>query len=249
MDGDVATLERELRALKRSGANVLLLASSPDRAACDRLLGDDSKTRRRLVVATGGSGHGGHDERDDHRATPVLDPRRIGFVDVVGDETRSALSEPCLDRAGVPHPPAAVEPIGPAAASDRDRSTVEWYSRTAPDDGLWAIAHHVRVHLSRFDAEDPRPSEVRVCFDTLDALVERAEPLELLRFARVVAARVRASRAMGHFHLSSSVDDRLLTRLEPLFDATVETRVSDGRRLQRWTLHEADVRTNWLLLE
>ncbi|WP_101295647.1 DUF7504 family protein [Halegenticoccus soli] len=243
MDGDAAALERELRALKRRGAHILLLDGPAETAACDRLLGDEDRTRRHLFVSTSGCRVDRAGERTRDR-----DPRRFGFVDVGGGGTRSAVEPSSLDPGEVPRPPEPVEPIGPVAGA-RDRRAAEWYSRTAPTDGLPEIARHVHVHLSRFEAEAPSPGEIRVCFDSLDPYVEGVDPAYLRRFLRVVTARTRSASAMAHYHLSKTADDRVRETLPPLFDATVETRVAaDGPR-QRWTLREPGLRTNWLPLE
>ena len=241
MEGDVERLEAHLRSLKRHGANVLVLDNPSEASVCTQLLGSESVVRRRLLVRTHGA------ETVDRDA----DPRRFGLVDVPSGETRTALTDSST-REETPvsdgtHPVEPRTPHSPASGSSTGEP--DWYSRPPADASLPTLARHVHDHLTRFEAADPSPGEIRVCFDSLDAVFDDEPYTRLSRFLTVVTARIRAAHAIGHFHLSTSADSLVGTELEPLFDATVETRPSaDGAR-QRWTLHGPDIRTDWLRLD
>jgi hypothetical protein len=258
MKGDVRTLERRLHALKRRGANVLLVGSPAVDTACSRLLGSNGEDRRRLFVLGEGSTATPTERADQWNR----DPTKVGVVQVPSDGTRSAATSRPIGDGGPVGPPgpdggddadsAPVEPVGPATgASDapvpwaRDSSD-PWYSRTPPGD-LSAAARHAHVHLSRFEVSDPKPSEIRVCFDPLDGLAADGDAGELRRFLEVMTNRVRMARGMGHYHLSPAAD-AFREEVAPMFDATVETQRIDETPHQRWTLHSEDVTTDWLPL-
>jgi hypothetical protein len=285
MEGDVRTLERRLHALKRHGANVLLVGASGVDEACSRLLGSDDADRRRLFVL----GDGASATPEERGARAEYDPEHVGVVDVPFGGTRGAATDRTVGGGGPEGPdgpdgpdgpatpdgpddpsgyedhdgpgePGAddrsepVEPVGPAADPSGGpvpwarESDDPWYSRTAPSD-LSAAARHAHVHLSRFETADPEPSEIRVCLDPLCGFAAGPERADLRRFLEVLTNRVRMARGMGHYHLSATADDDLREAIEPLFDATVETRVTDaGDVHQRWTLHADDVTTDWLPL-
>jgi hypothetical protein len=205
MGVDFDTLNERFDALKRDGANVLVLGGASGPAGCHGLLGSDSETRRRLFVTAG-------------RPSPPetdTDPDVYGHVDVDGVETRSA---------------AAVQPSPSATAPS---PTSEAYSRVARTDDLPTLADRIHEQLSRFDEADPAPAEIRLCFDSLDPFVDEVSPGALLRFLRVVTGRVDLSTALAHYHLSPAVDDGLRERLEPLFEATVERRLAGDGTQQR----------------
>jgi hypothetical protein len=277
MEGDVRTLERRLQALKRHGANVLLVGASGIDEACSRLLGSDDADRRRLFVL----GDGASATPEQRGASWGYDPDRVGVVDVpfggtrgtvtdwtVGDGGRDGPDSP--DGPATPDSPGEpsgsedpggqaeavepVEPVGPdSGPSDGPvpwarESDDPWYSRTGPSD-LSAAARHAHVHLSRFETSDPEPSEIRVCLDPLCGFAAESEPADLRRFLEVLTNRVRMARGMGHYHLSATESDGLREDIEPLFDATVKTRVTEaGSVHQRWTLHADDLTTDWLPL-
>jgi hypothetical protein len=243
MEGDVAAFGTELENLKRSGVNLLVLSdpgSSP--TICDHLLGDDSEVRRRLYVSAG--------RGDTPAERPVPDPSRLGVVEATGDPTRSS-SEPVarptpnetvLDATADLPIPERSGPIGP-------RESAVWYSRLATLDDLPGLARHVHRHLQRFEAYDPDPSEVRVCFDSLDPFVDAADQRDLFRFLHVLTNRLRAADAMSHFHLSAAADAVTISTFRPLFDATVEVRATIDGPQQRWTLRDAGLQTDWLPLD
>lgn len=240
MEGDAATLEATLRSLKRRGSNLLVLTDPSETDICTRLLGVDTMVRRRLLVRT----HGTETVSSDATAA------EFGLVEVPYDRTRTALVEAPSD-VSLPKGESAVEP----RASDityptvTNASTPAWFSRTESDAHPSAIARHIHGHLIRFEAHDPAPSEIRVCFDSLDTLVDDLSRPLLRRFICVVTARTRAVNAISHYHLSSTVSQDVREDLERLFDGTVETRLTVDGVQQRWTLHRSGLQTNWLPLE
>ncbi|MFC4356713.1 hypothetical protein ACFO0N_01985 [Halobium salinum] len=273
MEGDVRTLERRLHALKRRGANVLLVGVPEVDAACGRLLGSDDEDRRRLFVLGDGATTTPASRADQWGR----DPMSVGVVEVPSEGTRSAAaSRPIGDGGPAPDGPdegvddapdrsdaagsdaapdaprGPVEPVGPATGPANAsvpwarESETPWYSRTEPGD-LTAAARHVHVHLSRFEVADPEPSEVRVCLDPLDGLAAGADPAAVRRFLQVVTDRVRMSRGMAHYHLPAAADG-FREDVTSLFDATVETQSIDGDPYQRWTLHSEELKTDWLPL-
>jgi hypothetical protein len=239
MEGDVERLEAQLQSLKRRGANVLVLTDPSETSVCTQLLGSESIVRRRLLVRT----HG------DEQIASDVDPTRFGLVDVPGTETRTTLTE-SPDSTSLPSGSHPVEPQTPhrtVPTSTADRAP-GWFSRTDPETSLSTLARHIHDHLTRFEAADPTPGEIRVCFDSLDTLVDDVAYPRLHRFLHVVTARVRAARAIGHYHLSTSIDQDVSDDFQRLFDATVETRPTADGTQQRWTLHETGIQTDWLSL-
>jgi hypothetical protein len=243
MQGDVGTFGAELEELKRSGANLLVLSDPGSSATiCDHLLGDDAELRRRLFVSAGSG--------DTPARRSVSDPSRLGVVEVTGGSARSSSrgsvpqsgpTETGREATGSPSIPDRPGPVGP-------NESAAWYSRPAGLDDLPGIARHVHQHLRRFETYDPEPSEIRVCVDSLDPLVDRAEQEALLRFLHVLTNRLRAADAMSHVHLSAAADAALVRTVHPLFDAIVEVRTTMEGPHQRWTLGAADFRTDWLPL-
>jgi hypothetical protein len=243
MEGDVAAFSTELETLKRRGVSLLVLsdpASSP--AICDDLLGDDAERRRRLFVSVG--------RGDTPGARPVPDPSRLGVVEVTGDPARSssdAVARPTPN--GTVRDATADLPVPDRPAPVAPDESAEWYSRLTTLDDLPRLARHVHRHLRRFEADDPDPGEIRLCFDSLDPLVDAVEQRELFRFLHVLTNRLRAADAMSHFHLSAGADAVTIRTVRPLFDAAVEVRATVDGHQQRWTLRDAGLRTDWLPLD
>lgn len=246
MDGDVETLQAHLEALKRRGANVLLLDGPASGDVCDRLLGADDQLRRRLFVAVGRSApEPGIDDPDS---------TRFGVIERAGEETRgvAASGSGSGGQSALSEYSGSIDPVGPANGRDdyrtADRGRVAWYSRLDADDSLPTLAWHVNVHLSRFESADPVPGEIRVCFDSLDALDGTASTEDLFRSLHLVTHRIRAAGGIGHFHVSPGEGFRR-ARFIPLFDAVIETRPGEDGPLQRWTFPEEEVRTDWLPID
>jgi hypothetical protein len=243
MEGDVAAFSTELETLKQHGVSLLVLSdpgSSP--AICDHLLGDDTEVRRRLFVSAG------RGDTPGDRSAP--DSSRLGVVEVTGDPTRSssdAVARPTPNETG--RDPTADLPIPDRPGPVGPDESAAWYSRLTTLEDLPGLARHVNRHLRRFEAADPDPSEIRLCFDSLDPFVDTVDQRDLFRFLHVVTNRLRAADAMAHFHLSAAADAVTVRTLRPLFDATVEVRATVDGPQQRWTLRDAGLRTDWLPLD
>lgn len=239
-------LSRELAALKRRGAGLLVLG---DRGgACRDLLGADGAERRALFVTTG---VGVADVR--RRWTGPETPERLGVVDVAATDRRGPET-------------ATAATVGDAAVAPGD---VDWYERVPPGEPA-ALLAAVRAHLDRLAADGPPPATVRLCLDGLDPLVDRLEEPQLLRVCHLLTRLVRGVDGMAHVHISRGVPERLRMTLEPVFDATVEVAPaddtgqgearsqdqdqdhdhghghSDGGLRQRWRLHGSGYETDWI---
>ena len=236
MEGNPTALERQLQSLKRRGSNLLVLADPAADRACQRLLGSNAELRRRLLVTTHGN----------EVVSGSRDPATFGLCEVAGSGTRTTLADTAETESlaeGV------VEPGQSVPTTAEFDAAPDWFSRTPTDPSLATVARHLHSHLSRFEAADPDAGEIRVCFDSLDPLVDDVSPARLARFLRVVTARIKVANAIGHFHLAGSVDDEIREKLEPLFDATIETRPGPTGPQQRWTLHRTGLQTDWLQLD
>jgi hypothetical protein len=228
MDGSVESLSDHLATLKSRGANLLLLSPPSVRPSCRGLLGDDGATRRRLFVDTGdGSAAAGAFVEDGPRNPAVL-----GYVTVEGAGTRAA----------------AAATVGPSPRSD-GAEDVGWHSRVESAADTTGLALAMHRHLERFESRDPDPGEVRVCFDSLDPLVETLDDSDLFRFLHTVTNRVRSADGLGHFHLTDCAEETTIETLRPLFEATVEQRSTPEGPAQRWTFRDTDVETDWIPVE
>ncbi|MGB9986075.1 DUF7504 family protein [Salarchaeum japonicum] len=107
-----------------------------------------------------------------------------------------------------------------------------------------------RTVIDQIDAlgDEFAPGELRLGVDTLQTLLDTAGEFPAFRTADLLSERVRRERGMAHFHLPKPRDDRHVRLLEPLFDAVVELRVTDGVE-QRWSLRDEDVMSEWVSLD
>lgn len=103
------------------------------------------------------------------------------------------------------------------------------------------------IERVRADAGDLDPAELRVCVDSLDALLATHDEERVFRFVHGLSGSVRDADAMCHAHLPTSVDAEPVGRLRPVFDAVVEVR-SVGRPQQRWHVPDEGFSTGWLSL-
>lgn len=237
-------LSRELAALKRRGAGLLVLGDRGE--ACRDLLGADGADRRALFVTTS---VGVADVR--RRWTGPETPERLGVVDIAATDRRGPET-------------ATAATVGDAAVAPGD---VGWYERVPPGEPATLLTA-IQAHLDRLAADDPPPATVRLCLDGLDPLVDRLDEPQLLRVCHLLTRLVRGVDGMAHVHVSRGVPERLLTILEPVFDGTVEVvpagefpegqgrdRATEaptdddrghGGSRQRWRLHESGYETDWL---
>ncbi|ADB60599.1 hypothetical protein Htur_1714 [Haloterrigena turkmenica DSM 5511] len=96
------------------------------------------------------------------------------------------------------------------------------------------------------DADGLEPSQLRVCVDSLVALLEEHTVEKVFRLLHMTTSRVDTLQGMGHYHLPLDRDHEAVHLFEPLFDAVVETRVRDGVAEQRWELRDREAPTDWL---
>lgn len=218
-----AALERELRALKRRGCNVLVVSdAAADADACGRLLGAPHLDRRYVFLPTTAS------VGDVLARCPTDDPDRLGVVDAAtAARTRST---------------AAREASG--ALGPRD----DWRSQVDDLDDCARIVDLVAVHLDRVAPDDPGPGDVRFCLDALGPFFDALDGDRRFRLVHALAGSVRSVRGMGHFHVAGGVDERDRRTLEPAFDATVRVESSDDGHRHRWRLHDSGLTTDWLPL-
>lgn len=106
---------------------------------------------------------------------------------------------------------------------------------------------HAEIERVRADAGELDPAELRVCVDSLDALLATHDDEHVFRFLHGLSGSVRDAGAMCHVHLPTSVDAAPMGTLEPLFDAVVEIRAV-GRPQQRWHVPDEEFSTGWLSL-
>lgn len=96
------------------------------------------------------------------------------------------------------------------------------------------------------ESDGLEPAQLRVCFDSVRPLVERHRSETVFRLLHVMTARIREENGMGHFHLRLPRDHEAVRLLDPLFDAVVEVRTTDGTVEQRWHLRDGDVTSDWI---
>lgn len=224
-------LRRGLLDLKGSGCSLLVI-NDPGGvdAVCDRLGGRTRYGRRRCYVPV------------TTTVTSVLDrhapsSRHGAYLGVVDATTAEAVR-------------GAATPIQPGRL-DVD---AEWYTRLQNLWDLPELARLIETHLDRFaERGGPLdPGEVRLCVESLDPFLDDpdVDGDDVRAFLESVTSLVRQRRAIGHFHVAAGTLGEVRAAFEPCFDATVRVRTADdGAIQQRWTLHDADVETDWLPLE
>lgn len=227
MDGSAESLSGHLETLKQRGTALLLLSHPSVRPDCSDLLGSDTERRRRLFVTTDG-----RSAAEPFPGAP--EPATAAHVTVGSETTRAA----------------AAATVGPSVRGDDARdSSGAWHTHVEDSTDLASVASAVHGQIGRFERYDPSPGELRLCFDSLNPLVDRLDERELFRFLHVVTHRVRAADGLGHFHLTVDADERLTRTLAPLFEAVVEQRRTPAGLANRWRFRDVDVETDWILVE
>lgn len=227
VEEQAGTLAQELSRLKRRGSLLLLAGPAQHGAiatACQRLLGDQPVTRRRLFVVAGdiaGEHHGAESLRGSERR----DARAITYE----TETRSA-------RAAAPT--ALASPGIEAGVPNR-----------AVDGGLGDLLRALVDEVEAFEERDDglEPAQLRICVDSVDAMLAGHTERAVFRFLHLLAGVTRRYGAMCHVHLPVDVDSHAVALLQPTCDAVVEVRAADTHQ-QRWHVPDADLTTDWLLL-
>ena len=98
------------------------------------------------------------------------------------------------------------------------------------------------------DANGLEAGELRVCVRSLATLLQEHEAEHVFRLVHVLRSRIEQARGIGHYHLPVSPDHDAVRLLEPMFDATVDLRASDGVHEHRWHLRDREMRTDWIRL-
>ena len=88
--------------------------------------------------------------------------------------------------------------------------------------------------------------QLRVCVDSLEALLEGHSPEAIFRLLHVVTARTQLVDGLGHYHLRRDRSHETVRLFEPLFDVIVEVRTRDGVTEGRWRLRNRNTTSDWL---
>lgn len=213
--------------LKEEGCSLLVVGTVPEEATarvCRRMLGDaDAGRRERLLVFTDAAADAATDRLPHAPGEPTPPATLIDHAATA----RSAVADQ------------AAAPAGPTMPQALNVRRVE-------SDDLGELGTAISRAIDDLARGDPAPGEVRVCLDSLSPLLEGYDESVVFRFLHVLTGRVRQANALAHFHLPVPADAREARLLAPLFDATVEVRMADGRAEQRWELRDGDVETEWL---
>ncbi|WP_224447147.1 DUF7504 family protein [Haloprofundus salilacus] len=212
-----------LSELKRRGCNILVVGSSePDarQSLTRRLLGDaTTEPRKRLFVFTDGvhtHERLGNGPRDDDSLRVV---------------TQSSVVRGAAATEGLPGSTLG----GPVAHEYVEAGDLGSLS--------WAIGDAITSFQSNGPLET---SELRLCLDSLQPLVEDHGVKSVRRFASVVGGRVKSVAGMAHYHLSVPNDDPVVDELADAFDAVIELRMCDGTPEHRWTFPDRALSNDWM---
>lgn len=207
-----------LSRLKQRGCALLVVGNvAPEvhQLACRHLMGDPSMHRQRLYVTTDGSG-------TDARSAVTDGSHHRDHVVEYMTQFRSATEcrTNCYGSTGVTHTTADA----PAALVAQILATIRSIER----------------------AVGPLASgELRVCVDSLSTFIESNERDVSLRLVRYTSIATQRRSGMVHIHLPIAWETELTALFEPLVDAVVELRVTDGTPQQRWHLTESSLTSNW----
>lgn len=220
-----AAFARTLDTLKREGSNVLLVganASEAHEAACQRLCGPHE------VSTT-------QDQQHQHQRRHEHEHEHRYHLFVTG---RSEQSVGPADPDGAVERVERIRYVGEAADSHAD-------GHASPE----ALASEIIDTISELDtaANGFEPSELRVCVDSLVRLLQDHDAETVFRLLHITTSGVEHVNGMGHYHLTLDRDHEAVTLLEPLFDAVVELRSSDGSHEQRWHLRDQGS-TDWVTI-
>lgn len=209
-----------LKRLKQTGGNVLVAGAVPDALTdvASANLLGDPERGRRHVFALL--------DRDD-----TVVPARLGST----DETAARV----VDYAAASRSAASAQP----SADDGSAGT----DRPADLDELEAA---IETQIETLVAGTPlcEPGEIRLCVDSLRPVLDQRDAEGAIAFLEPVFDSVRDASALAHYVLPVDRDEPVVRTLEPLFDATIELRVSESGPEQRWHLHESNHTTDWFAL-
>jgi len=176
--------------------------------------------------------------------------RRGGGVLVVGTDGHEALCRRFGGDRSSSRRVLTVPAAGPACATEcthppEGAASVEgcgWGTRRLSEVGSETIDR-----IDRLAAEGLDGSELRVCIESADALVDSADPERATLFVDAVLERTREAGGIAHVHTTEPYRSDPVRRFGPLFDAVVEVR-ADPHPRQRWHLPDSDHDTGWLPL-
>lgn len=97
-------------------------------------------------------------------------------------------------------------------------------------------------------ADGLRPSQLRVCLDSLAPLLTGHDSENVFRLVHMTTSRIRQVDGMGHYHLPVGREHDATRLLEPLFDAVVEVRADGDDAQQRWHLRDQRTPSEWIPL-
>lgn len=128
-------------------------------------------------------------------------------------------------------------------SSDSDSTAVSHTTVRTPSSLVAQIIGTIRS-IER-TAEPLAAGELRVCVDSLSTFIESNERDISLRLVRYTAIATQRRSGMAHIHLPVARESELAALFEPLVDAVVELRVTDGTPQQRWHLTEPSITSDW----
>jgi hypothetical protein len=185
-----------------------------------------------LVVGTAGSESFG--AACDRLCGDDTDDRRRLYVRTNGEQTPSSSTVPSRTvRYATGTRSAAAADAGESRSADVVVDGGLADLQGAVDDAVRALRPH----------DGYEPAELRVCLDSVDALLSCHDDERVFQFVHALAGRTREARGMCHVRLPVAMDDEHVQLLAPLFDAVIEVRPGGQ---QRWHLHDPDLTTEWL---
>lgn len=239
-----ASFAEALPPLKQRGCSVLVVGTVPGEVhehACERLLGDDTaETRRRLTVrASHEEGLGIRVADESESSARMIEHDVNARAPAVGAEGAAEADTTGIGETGPVGPSEADAPPGAGAESEE----------AGRDRGVVGLGERVATAVGEIEATAGglSPAELRVCFDSLLALVDAHDHETVTRLLRPVFAAVRDVCGMAHCHLPVARDAEVVDALAPEFDAVVELGVELGCPRQRWHLRDGPS-SEWLPL-
>lgn len=239
----IARFRHRLAELKRNGCNILLVGTNALGSACERLLGESSAgPRYRLFVTTDANSASAHAKLDSVQSGTSVQPGTYHDEAMVVNwdaDVRGAAAD-SEDRC---------RGIGDGSAV-RNSAEPPFREVFVESDDLRELGMAVEETVESFEAESGglSPAELRLCLDSVTPLVAEYEYRDVRRFLLGLTETVERVDGMAHYHLPAEYDSETVENVEPLFDAVVEVRQTEGEVEQRWHLGDPDITTDWLAL-
>ncbi|WP_246986350.1 DUF7504 family protein [Halorientalis marina] len=112
--------------------------------------------------------------------------------------------------------------VGDGTAADLEDLEVHGASRWSAE-SVDSPADLTGLGIRLSDHLDSTAGPVRLCFDSLTALLQYTDLKPAFQFCHALTGRVKGADAAGHYHLDPAAhDDRTLATIMGLFDASVE---------------------------